>query len=437
MRTQVAIVGAGPGGCACAIHLAGHGISSVIVERESFPRFHIGESLTEQSGVLLRELGLADAMRELRNPVKFGVRIYGPAGRSQFWIPVKRRDPEGGLQDTFTWQVRRSTFDQLLLERARAVGAQVVDGAATRPLVTEDGTVRGVEVRPASGGAAFEIASDVLVDASGQRTFLANAGITGPKERGRYHRQVAIYSHFTGAVRDSGPDWGNTLMFFQRKHHWAWFIPLDDAVTSIGFVVPTQHFRSRGESTREYLQRELHEFNTELTRRTQRAEIVHDVHATTNYSYRVTDFSGRGWLCIGDAHRFIDPLFSFGVNVTMADARRAAGAIREFLAGRVEDEALPFRAFEQWSERGIDVCQTVLDGFWETTMSFGLLLARYEEDFIDLLAGRVWDDRPYPALAELREGLARQRAESGSARPSDDRDDGRALTSQPHHSGYP
>lgn len=405
MKTQVAIVGGGPGGSACAIHLAMRGISSMIIEKESFPRFHIGESLTEQSGERLREMGLASKMAAAGHPIKYGVRIYGPAGRTNFWIPVMRREPEKGLQDSFTWQVRRSSFDRMLLDHAEQAGAAMLRGRATAPLLGKDGAVRGVSVQDAAGR-AFDVDCDVLVDASGQPTFLANAGLTGPKEHGRYHRQIAIYSHFTGAVRDAGDQWGNTLIFFQRKHYWAWFIPLDEAVTSIGFVVPSEYFRASGESTHDFLVRELRQFNKELARRVEKVAIVEDVHATSNYSYHIRQFSGNGWLCVGDAHRFIDPLFSFGVSCAMTDGQQAAAAIRAYFDGERVDPERPFLDYEQRSERGIDMCQTTLDGFWETTWNFGMLLSRYTEDFIDLLAGRVWHCEEYAAIAELRASLA-------------------------------
>ncbi len=403
MRTQVAIVGGGPGGSACAIHLARRGISSIIVEKEPFPRFHIGESLTEQSGERLREMGLEDMMSGC--PVKYGVRIYGPAGRTNFWIPVMKRQPGQALEDSFTWQVRRSTFDRMLLDHAAQLGVEVVRARATTPVLSRGGAVHGVSIQDQSGGTR-DINCDVLVDASGQHTFLANAGLTGPKEHGRYHRQIAIYSHFTGAVRDSGVQWGNTLIFFQKKHYWAWFIPLDGDITSIGFVVPNEYFRSSRESTTAFLLRELRQFNTQLAARVEHVQLAGHVHTTSNYSYHIGRFSGAGWLCVGDAHRFIDPLFSFGVSVALADAQQSANAIREYFDSAPGDTERPFLDYERWSERGIDMCQTTLDGFWEKTWNFGMLLSRYREDFIDLLAGRVWHGEEYDAIAALRTSLA-------------------------------
>jgi flavin-dependent dehydrogenase len=412
MRTQVAIVGGGPAGSACAIFLARLGISSVIIEKETFPRFHIGESLTGGSGDLIREMGLEDRMASLGFPVKHGIWGHGPTGFTPFWVPIKTRETATSeLCETFAWQVRRSTFDDMLLGEARECGATVIQGTAHEPVFADGDRAAGVEVT-LPDGSATRITCEVLIDASGQRTFLANEGVTGAKHRGRYSRQVAIYSHFTGAIRDT-PQWGNILTFFKNKHYWSWFIPLDEARTSIGFVVPGEYYRSRGESKEDFITRELNEFNSNLAGRVENVTRVEDVRATSNYSYHVDNFTGNGWLCVGDAHRFVDPLFSFGLNIGMAEAREAAGVIRAYLAGEARDTGHPFGAFERWADRGLDRAQTMLDGFWETTFYFGMLVRKFEDNFIDLFAGRLWDDDEYPAIVAMRERLANHFATGG------------------------
>ncbi|MYT29245.1 MULTISPECIES: NAD(P)/FAD-dependent oxidoreductase [unclassified Streptomyces] len=405
METQVAIVGGGPGGSACAIHLAQRSIRSVVVERETFPRFHIGESLTGDSGDLLREMGLEERVAALRPPVKYGITVFGPHARHQFFVPIKGRG-EHGLYDSTSWQVRRADFDTMMLERAREAGAEVVKGRASEPLMDGDRVV-GVRVRLDSGEVR-EIRSDVLVDASGQKTFLANAGLAGPKRSGAYARQMAVYSHFTGAVRDEGPAWGNTLTFFREKYQWCWFIPLDSETTSIGFVIPTDYFHGHDESPTEFVRRELREFNSELARRTEDVTMVEDVHVTTNYSYTTERFSGPGWVCIGDAHRFVDPLFSYGLNITVAESRRVAQDIALLFSGEITDTRRPFAAFEEWSRRGTEVAQTMLDGFWESTFTFGMLIREEEDGFIDLFSGRLWMT-DNPALPRLEAALVRSR----------------------------
>lgn len=170
----------------------------------------------------------------------------------------------------------------------------------------------------------------VVLDCSGQATFLANAGVTGPKYLGNYDKQIAIFSQVKGTVRDSGSsrleDKDNTLIFYQKKFHWAWFIPLDEDVVSVGVVSPSAYFQAMGESPQEFLVRELRELNDELTRRLPSIDLVEDVHVIPNYSYQVKGFCGKGYICIGDAHRFIDPIFSFADS---GHARGAAGSHRD------------------------------------------------------------------------------------------------------------
>jgi 1H-pyrrole-2-carbonyl-[peptidyl-carrier protein] brominase len=411
MQTDVAIVGGGPGGAATAAYLSRAGISSVIIEKAAFPRFHIGESLTGECGNLLRELGLEEEMAAMGNPVKYGVRVIGPSGANSFWIPVKKRVPGVGLQDGFTWQVRRSDFDRVLLDKARSTGATVLSGRALAPMATGDGGVGGVRVH-LEGGEEVDVESAVVVDASGQHTFLANAGITSRKDRGNYDRQIAIYSHFSGVRRDAGDAAGNTLIFFQKPHHWAWSIPIDGKTDSIGVVVPSAYYRSTGESKRDFLVREMAALNPDLASRVAGATLVEEVRASSNYSYHVREFSGRGWLCVGDSHRFIDPIFSFGVHLSISEAKMAAAAIERYLGGEGAGQDRPFLAYEQAAERGTDVFQSVLDGFWENNLAFAVLVhERYPEDFIDMFAGLVYVEHEYEGLRAIRKVLARTRGQ--------------------------
>lgn len=299
----------------------------------------------------------------------------------------------------------------MMLDKAVEGGSTPLSGRAVAPLMDDDQRVRGVRVE-FEGGEMVDVESEVVIDASGLHTFLANAGVTSRKERGNYDRQLALYSHFTGARRDPGDDSGNTLIFFQRPHHWAWFIPIDDQVDSIGVVVPSEYFQSKGESKRDFLLREMGSLNPDLTARVGEVEVVEDVHASSNYSYHVKEFSGRGWLCVGDAHRFIDPTFSFGVHISMAEAKMAADAIERYLAGEGREVDRPFADFERAAERGIDVFQSLLDGFWENNLAFSILVhQRYPEDFIDMFAGRVDVDHEYDGLRAVRKVLARRRGE--------------------------
>src|SRR5437773_9735741 len=151
MKTDVLIIGGGPGGAAAAMFLLREGVKPIILEQEAFPRFHIGESMTGEAGQLLRRLGLEEKMLTAKYPVKHGVNVYGSEGVNSWFIPVSARTPDWKLEPGTTWQVRRSHFDGMMLEEAEARGANVVRGKAVKPLLGEDGSVRGVTVRRPDG----------------------------------------------------------------------------------------------------------------------------------------------------------------------------------------------------------------------------------------------------------------------------------------------
>lgn len=429
MKTDVVIVGGGPSGTASSMYLTREGIQNIIIEKQTFPRYHIGESMSSEAGDIIRDLGLEDEMNRRGYPQKKGVLVYGPnAANSSWFVPVMARQDDGTLRERYTWQVRRDEFDLMLLQEAEARGATVIKGHAVKALVDDEGAVTGVKVRM-EDGSMMDIHCEVLLDCSGQATFLANQGITGPKYLGNYDRQVAIFSRVEGTLRDNpaerlmianpdgvdrierSNDKDNTIIFYQKKYHWAWFIPLDDNVVSVGVVSPAAYFQSKRESKEDYLRRELKELNTELARRIPDTTFVEPIHAIPNYSFQVKDFTGKGFICIGDAHRFVDPIFSFGLYVALQEARFAAKAVKGYLNGENRDAPNPFADYQLFCEKGIDVLEDMIDFFWEQPLAFALFAyQRYVVDIIDIFAGRVFDDRqPSPATKAFRAVLKRDR----------------------------
>lgn len=399
-KTDVAIIGGGPGGAASAIFLAEKGLKSIIIEKDDFPRFHIGESMTGECGNMVRRLGLAEAMDSVPRTIKPGVIVYGQGGKNSFRIPVMRRNEAGELEQTFTWQVRRGEFDQMLLGKAKQEGASILRGKAVKVLTDEMGDPCGVQVRQEDGN-LVDVLAEVVIDASGQATFLCTEGITGERERGNYDRQVAIYTHVKGAVRDEED---NTLIFYEQKNHWAWFIPLDDETVSIGVVTPSDYYRETKEDMRDFFLREIHKINPQLSVRVPDVSLVEEVRATSNYSYHVRNFTGKGFLCVGDAHRFIDPIFSFGLHFALTEGKLAADAIAAYLLDGVGSDAEnPFAEYERYCELGMDTIQDVLDCFWDQPTSFAFFVhSRYVDDFIDLFAGRVYQENPSRGLQAIR-----------------------------------
>ena len=421
MKSDVVIVGGGPAGASTAMNLKKHGIRSVIIEKESFPRFHIGESMTGECGQMVRRLGFEEEMIKHEHPMKHGVKVYGNSKRGSWFIPMMARAEDGNLKDITTWQVRRSNFDKMLLDAAVDGGATLIRGQAIKPLVRDDGSVKGVQIRPTDGG-LMDIESEALLDCTGQATFLANAGITGPKYLGNYDKQIAIFSQFTGFMRDEGGPTrdlqrDNTLIFYQQKFHWCWAIPLDKEVTSLGIVVPASYFLEKKESKKDFLLRELRELNPELSRRVRESNLeknmVEDVHVIPNYSFQVRRFTGKGFICVGDAHRFIDPIFSFGLWVSIKEAELVAPVVKDYLAGANRDEENPFEEYQLFTEKGIDVLEDMIDSFWERPAIFALFVHhRHREDMIDIFSGRIYKGQPSVGMVAMRKMLERDREES-------------------------
>jgi 1H-pyrrole-2-carbonyl-[peptidyl-carrier protein] brominase len=419
MRTDVAIVGGGPGGSAAAMRLKSRGIDSVIVEKVPFPRYHIGESMTAEAGVLVREVGLEDWMIDVRHPVKHGVKVLG-SRNSEWFVPVMRRIGDE-LVDQTTWQVRRSVFDAKMQEEAVARGATLVPGKAVRPLIGDGGEVQGLRVRTDEG--EFDLEAEVTLDCSGQSTFMATQDVAGPKYLGSYDKQIAIFSQVTGFQRD--PDSptdrtlrpGNTLIFYKGKFLWAWCIPLDDEVTSVGVVSPSQYFLDTKETKEEFLRRELRERHPDLGRRAESVEFVEPVHVIPNYSFQVNGFAGKGYICVGDAHRFVDPIFSFGLNVTMKEAALAAEAVQLYLEGDGRDAENPFEWHALRCEKAIDILEDLIDSFWENPLAFAVFVhSRYIEQMVDAFAGRIYEehDQPSVAVKGFRKLLRRERTYNGN-----------------------
>src|SRR5436190_24080691 len=146
MKTDALVIGGGPGGAAAAMFLSREGIKPLILEQEEFPRFHIGESLTGEAAQVIRRLGLESEMTRREYPIKHGVKVYGSSGVNSWYVRVSSRDKDWQLHDSTTWQVRRSDFDAMMLKEAERRGAKVMQGTATKALMTDDGAVRGVRV---------------------------------------------------------------------------------------------------------------------------------------------------------------------------------------------------------------------------------------------------------------------------------------------------
>lgn len=416
-KREVIIIGGGPGGAAAALYLIQSGIKPLIIERQPFPRFHIGESLSGECGNSIRKLDLETELEGQNYPVKYGVNVYNPNG-VPFWVEVKQRCPQtNALLPNTTWSVLRSSFDRILLDAALQRGAELMQCGAVAPIQKND-RITGLQIRTAAG-ALENLHCDILVDCSGQATFLANRGITGPKIKGNYNNQIGVFSQIEDMTLDSGSEPsnspGNTLIFYKRRDHWGWTIPVASNLVSIGVVAPASYFKEQGLDKAEYLRKEIMSLNPELTRRITKTSFVEEVRSVTSYSYAAKNYSGKGFICVGDSHQFTDPIFSFGVFLAMREGEFAAEAIVKHLGEEGGTNGNPFADYEVVTTEGQDAISDVIDTFWEYPLVFTRMASgKHQDDITDLFAGRVYGDivRNNVSRIAMRGLLAKRRGET-------------------------
>jgi len=336
---QILVVGGGPAGSTAAGLLAKEGFQVTLLEREHFPRYHIGESLLPSCRPVLETLGVW--------PKVAAAGFQPKGGAYYFWGPEEwevRFKP--GQDGSNAWQVVRSEFDQLLLEHARELGVEVAEGVTVRRLeFAGDRPVAATWTRTREPEVTGRIEFDYLVDASGRGGVMATRYL---KNR-RFHnvfRNVAAWSYWTGASQlDRGP--AGAITVASLPHGWFWGIPLNDGTTSIGLVTGRDSFNQRRRELGS-IQAVYHDSLREckaVSDLLADAKQVTGVSVEQDYSYASDRFAGPGYLLAGDAACFLDPLLSTGVHLATYSALLGAAAIGSVLRGEVtEDEAWEFYA---------------------------------------------------------------------------------------------
>jgi len=390
LKEEVLIIGGGPAGAASAMNLLREGFQPVIIEAEIFPRFHIGESLTTECVDALSRLGLDQQLEELSAPRKTGVRIFSKNPENSFFV---------GAGDA--WQVERSRFDKMMLDQAIERGARLLCGRVTS-IRHHEGNWK-LAVRTDKG--EEELAARFVIDASGQQRFSQKRGLFGEAIEGDYARQISFYSQFEGVARNDS-DGFDTLIFHREHHEWAWMIPLSESVTSIGLVVPVEDFRKSELSKEDFLEQGLAAFSEPLKLRAHAVSQVGEVGAVSNYSFSINEYSQNGLFCVGDSHRFIDPIFSFGVQFAVVEAEYVAKAI----AACAEQKCAAWQPihddYMKTTTAAQDVIQDLLSYFWAYPWGFANMAhQRYPEEFLEIFAGRIYEVEAGEGLTHIRKAL--------------------------------
>ncbi len=395
------VIGGGPAGATAAGVLAQHGRRVAVLERETFPRYHIGESLIPYTWFTFERLGVLDWFEQAACQKKYSVQFVSAAGRvsQPFYFFETIKHP-----CATTWQVRRSDFDRMLLVNARNKGADVRQGTAARELLMDGDRAVGVRADVVGGGSETFVA-DAVIDASGRDTFLASK--LGWKRRDPDLTKIAIFTYYRGARRDSGLDEGATTVAYIPEGGWFWYIPLLDDVVSVGVVAEAEYLYRESRDPEAVFAREAGDC-TWIAEHLSGGTRVEPVRVTGEFSYRSESIGGNGFCLAGDAFSFLDPIFSTGLFMALKSGEMAADAVHRGLgAGQVT--AATFSDYERDMRWALDRFRQLVVAFYDETFSFRDFVRTHpglQPRLVDVLVGNVFSDLG-PLFDALREFSAR------------------------------
>jgi len=308
-RPDVLIVGGGPAGATAAAFLAMKGRHVVLVEKDAHPRFHIGESLLPRNLDIFERLGVLDQVREIGVHKPGAEFVSDRTGRSCAFPFANALNRDR----THAWQVRRADLDALLFKQAIARGAECFERTRVTNVELDDAGGRHVVSTQDEAGGMREWHPRYVLDASGRETFLASR--MKVKTSNKYNNTAAVYAHFTGVTRREG-ELAGYISIHLAEDGWFWLIPLPGDTMSIGFVGNQSAWKARKGTPADLLTERIAASPT-VAARAQGAQRISEVYSTANYSYRAREGNGHGFLMIGDAYGFVDPMFSTGVLMAM------------------------------------------------------------------------------------------------------------------------
>jgi flavin-dependent dehydrogenase len=406
-QPQVIVIGGGPGGSTTATLIAQKGYRVRLYEREKFPRFHIGESLIPQTYWVLKRLNMLPKMQASHYIKKYSVQFVGSSGRLSEPFYFLDHKPHESSQ---TWQVRRSEFDQLMLENAAEHGVDVQQGVRVLEVLFEGERAVGVRLQDEDGTERVERA-DVVVDASGQSTLIM--GKLGLREWDSVLKKAACWTYWEGAARDVGRDEGATIVLqVQGKAGWFWYIPLHDNIVSVGVVAGHDYlFKNRDSKDFETIFHEEVEKCPAVKQRISQARRADVYRAAKEYSYRSKQVAGDGWVLVGDALGFLDPLYSSGVLLALKSGELAADAVCDGLASGNTSRA-QLGSWQADYYRGMDRMRELVCAYY-SGLSFGRFVSQHPNrkgDITDLLIGDLFRPELDETLALIKEAVKAQAA---------------------------
>lgn len=381
------VVGGGPAGCTVATLVAQAGYSTLLVEREKMPRFHIGESLMPETYWTFERLGILPQMRDLGFVSKIGVQFVSHTGKESQPFFFSEHDPRDCSR---TWHVERARFDKMLFDNAANKGAQCMDETRVVEMRMDGAEPREVVLKH-HDGRSQTVSAQVIVDATGQSALIANR--LGIRHENRQLRKAAIWTYFRGA--DRAPEGSNTTAVLHTcdKSAWFWYIPLTGDVVSIGVVSDNDYLLKNRSGIETTFWEEVARCDA-LQTRIAAAEPIDSYRVAKEFSYTTRQHAGDGWVLVGDAYGFIDPVYSSGVFLALKSGELAADAIIDGF----QRNDLSARQLGRWTtafDQGVHWMRKLVQAFYTNEFSFGMFMKDHpglKGNLTDLLIGRVFGD---------------------------------------------
>ena len=338
------VIGGGPGGSTVATALSRAGRSVLVLEREKFPRFHVGESLLPFSLPIFDRLGVHEKIRDAGYQTKYGAFFWNETnGTTRPVVFAEAHDPNHPM----AYQVKRAEFDDLLLRHSASCGAEVREEVVVEDVLLENGRAVGVRAR-AKGREPEEIRARVVVDASGQGAILSRK--LGLRRFDPKLKRAALFAHYADFAWPAGSRRGDILLPIDQGV-WYWIIPFSDGTCSVGGVFDPSEVRFADGASTEARYDALLGRSRRVMRLLEGAKRISGVHGVSDYSARSSKLGGDGWVLVGDAATFLDPVFSTGVFLAMATGERAARAIDRALSRKGRVDAGDFARYQRHANR--------------------------------------------------------------------------------------
>ncbi|HUJ20814.1 MAG TPA: NAD(P)/FAD-dependent oxidoreductase [Bryobacteraceae bacterium] len=386
-RYDAIVIGGGPAGSTAAAVLAQKGRRVVLLEKERFPRYHIGESLLPYGYFTLERIGVLGRMKSAPFTRKYSVQFVGTSGRASvpfyFFQHLKH-------EASCTWQVLRSEFDHMLLENAREKGADVREEITVRDAIRENGAVTGVNAFT-KGGDTLEFHAPITIDASGRDAFFVTRNEW--KVRDPFLNKIAVWTYYKGALRDPGVDEGATTVAYVPEKGWFWYIPLHEDAVSVGVVAEKDYLYKDSRDLAAIFQAQVKK-NAWIQQHLAAGQQFGPYRVTGEYSYRSRHCAADGLILAGDAFAFLDPVFSSGVFLALRSGEMAGDAADAALKSG-DFTAAQFRHYGAELCRGIEAMRRLVYAFYDHAFSFRKFLNHYPHmhgDMTDCLIGNLFRD---------------------------------------------